>query len=308
MIALLALLLLQKAEVRLDEPPTAAQLDALKARGINTIGLAARKDLDGLFNRGVTLHLVLGADWKEMVARYAKQPGILWSIPDEGTDAEQRARVAEIQALSKHPISVTRKCLVADDLQIWPHLGFKQFGWISVRVGESEDPAFAVWANREKSEAMSHPLPVSVDGLIVDTADDAARFKWRSQVVYPVYLSGGGLGVKVAKGAEAALDDLGRACRLVSALPFAGMAPQNGLLSDVSGNFCLAKEGGPFAIYLTKGSEIGLDLRAATGKFKVTWRDVRSDKSAPGPEVEAGDWRSLGKPPYPGDVAAVVTR
>jgi len=307
MIALL-FLLCQKAEVRVEAPPTVAQIEDFKARGINTIGLPAVKDLEPLFNRGVTLHLALGADWKEMVTRYAKQPAILWSIPDEGTDLEQRARVAEIQALTKHPISVTRKCLVADDLQIWPHLGFKQFGWISVRVGESEDPAFAIWANREKSEAMGHPLPVSVDGVIVDAADNPARLKLRSKVIYPVYLSGGGLGVKVAKGAEAALDDLGRACRLVSALPFAEMGPQNGLLSDVSGNFCLAKEGGPFAIYLTKGEEISLDLRTSTGKFKVTWRDVRSDKSTAGPEIEGGEWRALGRPPYPGDVAAVVTR
>src|SRR6185436_13466536 len=104
-------------------------------------------------------------------------------------------------------------------------------------------------------------------------------------------------GVKVANGAEAAIDDLGRACRLVSALPFAEMSARTGLLSDVSGNFCLAKDGGPYVIYLAKGSEVSLDLRAETGKFKVTWRDVRSDKTSPGPELPAGDWRALGKPP-----------
>ena len=319
MIALLVLLLCQKAEVRLESPPTAAEIEDLKARGITTVGLDARKDLEGLFNRGVSLHLVLGADYKEMVGRYAKQSGLLWSIRDEGTDAEQRARVAEIHALDpKHPISVNRKCLEADDLQVWPHLGFKQFGWISVRVGGGEtrlsalgeaDFAFPVWANREKSDAMAHPLPVTVDrSLVLDAADDAARFKLRSQVLYPIYLSGGSLAVKALPGAEAAIDDLGHACRLAGAVPFAEMSTRSGLLSDVSGNFCLAKEGGPYAIYLTKGSEISLDLRAETGKFKVTWRDVRSDKSAAGPELSAGDWRSLGKPPYPGDVAAIVSR
>ena len=288
-----------KAEVRLDEPPTIAELDALKARGINTIGLPARKGLEPLFNRGVTLHLVLGADSKEMVALYAKQKGILWSIPAEGTDAEQRARAAEIKT---HPVSVTRKCLVADDLQIWPHLGVKEFGWIS--VAPSEEPAFSVWANREKSEAMAHPLPVCVDGVVVE----AAGLKFRSQVLYPVYLSGGGLGIRVAKGAEAAIDDLGRACRLVSALPSAEMTPQNGLLSDLSGNYCFAKSEHTYAIYLAKGGEVSLDLKAATGKFKATWHDVRTGKTAAGPELAGGDWKSLGKPAFPDDVAAVVVQ
>jgi hypothetical protein len=300
MIVLLSLLFCQawpKAEVLLDEPPTVAQLDALKARGINTIGLPARKGLEPLFNRGVTLHLKLGADYKEMAALYAGQKGILWSIPAEGTDAEQRARAAEIKS---HPVSVTRKCLVADDLQIWPHLGVKEFGWIS--VAPSEDLAFSVWANREKSEAMAHPLPVCVDGVVVE----AAGRKFRSQVLYPVFLSGGGLGIRVGKSEEGAIDDLGRACRLVSALPHAEMAPQNGLLSDVDGNYCFAKPEKVYAIYLAKGGEVSLDLRAATGKFKATWHDVRTGKTAAGPEFQGGDWRPLGKPPFDDDVAAVV--
>ena len=338
MIALLAVLLSQsesghafkvddrpwlKAEVRVDGRPTPARLDALKARGVNAVGVVAGKDWDEFFvqaeERGLAVHVVLGKDYKEVVSRFSKHRRILWSIPAEGTDAEQRARAAEVKALDpKHPVTVNRKSLEADDLQVWPHLGFEQFGWASVRVGDgetrlsalkSEDFAFPIWANREKSDAMSHPLPVSVDAsLVVDVADDASRLKLRSQVLYPVYLSGGSLGMRVADGAEAALDDLGRAHRLVAALPFAEMSPNNALLSDVVGNFCYAKPEQAYAVYLAKGAEVSLDLRSATGKFKFTWVDVRTGTASPGPELSGGDWRSLGRPPVAGDVSASITR
>jgi hypothetical protein len=290
-------------------------------------------------SRGLVIHVVLagagaraGMDperyYREMVARFGHHAGLIWNVGEEADrtlgDAEQRARAAKLKALDPygHPVTVHRKSLESDELQVWPHLGLPQFDLASVRVGAGEtslgaplgDFSFAVWANREKSDALAHPLPVTVDrSLVVDAADDAARLKLRSQVLYPVYLSGGGLGLGVAGGRDglerfrAALDDFRRAHRLVASLPFAEMAPANGLVAAAGGGLCFAKPGEAYAIYLARGGEASLDLRTAEGRFRVRWVNVRGDESKEGPELAGGDWRGLGRPPYGEDVAAVVT-
>ena len=103
------------------------------------------------------------------------------------------------------------------------------------------------------------------------------------------------------------LDDMRIAREFVESVPFDRMSPDNSLLSDTGGKFCLAKPGLAYAIYMKTGAMIKLDLSGVRGAYRVRWHNVTTGETADGPLVLGGGWRSLGAPAYTGDVACRVT-
>jgi hypothetical protein len=151
----------------------------------------------------------------------------------------------------------------------------------------------------------------------VTRVDEALRLKMRSGILYPIFLGGGGyemlyqdqwtMGGSITYETLAPmLDDMRIAREFVESLPFAEMEPNNALLSDPKAGFCLAKAGAAYGVYLKNGGNLKLDLRDVTGDFQVQWYNVTSAEVSRGPIIEGGDWRSLGQPPFTGDVACAI--
>ena len=104
-------------------------------------------------------------------------------------------------------------------------------------------------------------------------------------------------------------------CRIALAffnrhLPFWEMSGADQLVSG-KGNYCFAKKGEVYAVYLRDGGPAKLDLTGAAGAFQVKWYDPRTggellDGSAP--TITGGAARDLGRPPGtpPRDWAVLV--
>ena len=75
-------------------------------------------------------------------------------------------------------------------------------------------------------------------------------------------------------------------------------------LTNYSQDYCLAKEGELYAIYLPGGSSTELDLRNISGEFQVQWFNPREGgalSTADIGSISGGAWRSIGNPP--GDIS-----
>jgi hypothetical protein len=133
--------------------------------------------------------------------------------------------------------------------------------------------------------------------------------------VWSIYLGGGNvelytrqLSRKGFRAFEELWRDLGHARRFLEQLPLARMSPANDRLAgEPDTSYCLALPGEVYAVYLNAGP-VSLDLSADSGTFRLRWYDVRTGLFADGGSLQAGALRELGPPPFPRDVAALLTR
>ena len=82
-------------------------------------------------------------------------------------------------------------------------------------------------------------------------------------------------------------------------LPFWEMTPADDLTSTED-NYCFAKEGEVYAIYLSDGGTTELDLSGSNSEFEVKWYNPRTGgelKNGSIKMVEGGDMRNIGTPP-----------
>ena len=82
-------------------------------------------------------------------------------------------------------------------------------------------------------------------------------------------------------------------------LPFDEMESQDELISDEQ-QYCFAKTGEVYAVYLPVGGSATLDLSGQSGSFEVKWYDPRSGgglQDGSVSTVEGGTSVSLGNPP-----------
>jgi len=285
--------------------------------------------------RNVVLHIVLLDDsawhdfdhelyYREMIARFGYLPAIIWNIGEEAFEAYRKnEQQLELAALLRrldpyrHPVTVH----LGPD---WPHMGSQDFDLTSIQTKPGGNSDFTtvtmpdlnaiVTTNRQASAAKGRPLAVMIDEAPgVNRVDEATRYKLRSAVLYPVFLGGGGFELHyrdqemTPQALGPMLDDMRRARELVESLPFEQMAPRNELVSAAGGGLCLARPGAAYAIYLKDGGAAQLDLGGLAGAYQVKWFDVTRGTTAAGPVITGGGKRSLGTPPWSGDVACTVT-
>jgi hypothetical protein len=296
-------------------------------------------------SRDVVLHLVLDDDevwtdydheryYREMVARFAHHPGLIWNISEEAdenySDSQQRQLAARLRGLDPydHPITVHR--WVQTNNELWPFIDEPDAGFdlASIQAGLgggqfSSSPILdlntIVRRHRDFSEDAGRPLPVMIDEFPgINVVNTTARFDLRRKVIWPVLLGGGnlelhyrdawsGTGSLTPYSLGPMWEDLGQARGLLELLPFETMRSSNSLLSASSSNrYCLASPGVAYAIYLSSGGNGQLDLRGVSGSYQVVWYDVRSGQTADGLVLKGGAWNSLGTPPFTSDVAAAV--
>lgn len=322
---------------------TAADAKANSSR-YNTGKLMRWEDFfDYCESKGIVLHLVFDDDsawhgydhslyYREMVARFGHHPAIIWNVGEEAnenySDSQQISRGETIKKWDAfhHPVAVHRR---SSSRSNWPFLGNSAFDLASMQVGAGDD-GFAsaslenmntvCISNRKASVSAGRPIPVMFDEMpAVRSVSDSDRREMRSRVLYPIYLGGGQFELhyqdQYVQGGNVTLaalgpmlDDMRRAREFVESLPFDQMSPDNSLLSSTNGNFCLAKPGLAYGIYLTSGDNVSLNLSAVRGAYQVKWHNVTTGATSHGPVILGGGWRSLGAPAYSGNVACSVVR
>lgn len=90
------------------------------------------------------------------------------------------------------------------------------------------------------------------------------------------------------------------------ALPFHELEPRQQITTR---GYCLSKPGSVYVVYLPDGGETELNLWSApVGSLQLSWFDPRTGRTIAGGEIQTRGRRTLGTPPIPGDIVALLTR
>jgi len=295
-------------------------------------------------NKGIVLHLVFDDDscwsgynrtlfYREMIARFGYLPGIIWNVGEEANEMYSNSQQIDFAGMIKSmnslgsPVTVHRTSTSTSN---WPFIGNANFDFTSIQTNPGGGKDFTtatldnnnaiIINNRNASVSAGRPIAVMIDEPPrVTTVNTTTRLKLRSQVLYPIFLGGGNFELhyqdQFTQGGSTTfdtlapmLDDMRIAREFLETLPFDQMSPNNSLLSSTSGNFCFAKPGLAYGIYMTNGTTINLNLTGVKGAFQVKWHNVTTGATTNGPIILGGAQRSLGAPGYSGDVACSVVR
>ena len=257
---------------------------------------------------------------RELIARFAHHPAVMWNLGEENDmpDPDRKQIAAFIRNLDPydHPITVHTHNKVAltsyDGI-----LGDANFEATSIQ-GLMEDVNNETIELRRRSTEAGRPWAIFHDeqtpantGVMPD-ADDPEHDGPRKGALWG-NLMGGGSGVEWYFGYKYAHMDLNAedwrsrqamwdqtryALEFFHAhLPFAEMAPDNGLAS-AEGAYVFAKTGEVYAVCLPNGGTTRLEL--AEGNYTVAWYDPRAGGALQKGAVEtiAGPGeKALGNPP-----------
>jgi hypothetical protein len=236
---------------------------------------------------------------RELVARFGHHLALMWNLGEENmqSDAQRKAYATYIRQIDPwdHPILIHPNIGTYDALYT-PLLGFAALEGPSLQMG---DPALShsetlKWVQR--SAQAGRPWITMLDEIgpagvgVLPDANDASHTMVRYRVLWG-NLMAGGAGVEWYFGYSYPHHDL--SCEdwrsrnnmwdqtrhaltfFQTYLPFAEMSGQDALTS-ATGDYCLAKAGDTYAIYLPAGGTTNLDLGTNTGTFTVHWYNPRA--------------------------------
>lgn len=257
--------------------------------------------------------------YRELVARFAHHRGWVWNLGEENTntDAQRKAFAQYIRRLDPydHPI-VVHTFPGEYDKVYRPLLGFADFNGPSLQTTDTHIQTVK-WVT--ESAKVGRRWLVFLDeiaqadiGVRPDT-DDPDHDEVRSRHLWG-NLMGGGAGVEWYFGYQFPNNDLNcedwrsrheiwRQTKIAldffhRYLPFWEMSSANACVG--SGQYCFAKEGVIYAVYLPTSAETKLNLGDSAGDFRVRWFNPRQ-----GGELGSGSIKvirgpgeqSLGLPP-----------
>lgn len=269
--------------------------------------------------------------FRELVARFASHPAILWTLSEENDYPVPTLRdfADRLRALDPydHPVGFHNHPQDFSDFN--QVLGEQRFSAASLQF----DPDLAsdqVEFLRAASLAAGHPWAV---GAVEHTpysegVTDKNHDEMRKRILYDVLFSGGhvewyagwhdlplggDLSLEDFRTREEMWEDTRHALDVLYGLPFWRMSPDDDLLSGESsahgGGEVLASTDEAYAIYLpsASGSPV-LDLSAATGAFQLSWFDPREGEFVGAKvSVAGGGMLALGSPPHsPGEDWVVI--
>jgi hypothetical protein len=244
--------------------------------------------------------------YREMVARFAHHPAVLWNIGEESTFGAEKLKqfakyVRELDAY-QHPTAV-HTLHDGADAQYLPLVGSAHFTSTSLQITPAAtDDQVELW--RTRSTDAEQPWVINVDepkeagqGIIGGGGLTDQNFdEYRKLVLWPAYLSGAGgvewyfSGLPLPVGDDIRAEDFrvredmyrySTIARefLLEYLPFTEMQPNDALLSteDDSPGQVFLKADDVYTVYLPKAESIRvLDLSAATGSFEQRWFNPRT--------------------------------
>jgi hypothetical protein len=260
--------------------------------------------------------------YRELIARFGHHLALNWNLGEENTQTDQQRKDMAQYFYDTDPYhhNIVVHTYPGDHDKVYtPLLGDKskltgtsiQTGWNNVHnatkkwITESAN-AGKKWivANDEQGSAN---IGVPPDG----NSDQPAR---RKEVLWGNYIAGGA-GVEYYFGYSLAHSDL--TCEdwrsrdqmwtwtkhamdfFNNNLPFWQMKHDDAKASG-SDNWCLAKDGDIYAVYLKNGGTTSLDLSGSSGTFEVSWFDPRNGgalKDGSVTEITGGSSVSLGNAP-----------
>lgn len=272
---------------------------------------------------------------RELVARFAHHPALVWNLGEENTNNtnQQRAFADWIKALDPYDHPTTLHTFPGQlDLIYTPQLGFANLDAISMQLSPVDVHAETLkWT--AASQAAGKPWVVTNDeqspashGVVPD-ANDPTHDAIRRQALWGNLMAGGG-GCEWYFGYQFPHDDLDcedfrsrqemwRQTKVALdffrwTLPFADMEPADAL-TPLAGDFVLAAPGFAYAVFLPSGQTTSLDLGASGATYTVRWFDAVAggpltagsvtEVTGPGP-VALGAPQAQGGP----DWVAVVRR
>jgi hypothetical protein len=271
--------------------------------------------------------------YRELVARFAHAPGLVWNLGEENTNTTE-ARMAFADYLRAtdpydHPITIHN---VVGDLfgTLNPLLG-THLELVSIQGDPVLTPPRAQQLV-QSSAAAGRPWVVNFDeqtpgshGVVPD-AFDFWHDLIRRDSLWPMLLGQGGgcawyfgggfphsdLDCEDFRSRENMWTLAERATRFVREhVPFAEMFSDDALASGASEAQVLALPGEFYLVYLPLGGPVTLDLGASTEPMRVSWFDARNGGplfDGPVPLVSGPGPIALGSAPGTGDWCAFVRR
>ena len=284
-------------------------------------------------SRGIVLHVVLQETendhilddgetgplrslyLREMVARFAHHPGILWNLGEENlqTIAQQKAMADALRSLDSygHPIAMHNDHYTPTDIAHMydPILGAGILDAATIQEFDWNDVHTHTRRYVERSAAAGQPWVVLMTemggasfGLPTD-AEEPDHFNARTKGLWGNLMAGGG-GVEWYFGWQnnspasdlsaedwRLRDSMWRQSRLaidfLGTLPLEAMQPA-GDATVGAADYVLAQPGEVYAIFLPSGGSTRLVLDDHDGPFSVRWFDPRN-----GGELQAGSKRTI---------------
>ncbi|HSM56857.1 MAG TPA: DUF5060 domain-containing protein [Candidatus Sulfomarinibacteraceae bacterium] len=288
--------------------------------------------------QGIVLHFVLADDsawhdfdhylyYREMVARFAHHPALIWNIGEEANEIYSDSQAIKLAQMLRqldpydHPITVHRK-------PRWPFLGNQAFDLTSIQAGDGASDLSTVERldlnrivadHRRRSADAGHPIPVMIDETPrVAEVNERTRYMVRSHILYPIYLAGGNYELHYfdayGQGGDVTLEaltpmlqEMHHLRRFLEQLPFQEMAPCNELISPEKSAYCFGKAGDLYAVYSASGEPFELDFRGVQGEVSLQWFNPQTAVFAdPLTLTMDGGQRLWLSPPQGKEVAAVL--
>ncbi len=260
--------------------------------------------------------------YRELVARFSHHLALIWNLGEENNtpDTDRKEIAAFIRALDPydHPITVHTHNNKA--LQFYEGiLGDDNFEATSIQ-GNMANYNREATILRQRSAMAGRKWVIFGDeqskashGVVPD-ANDPTHDIPRKQALWG-NLMGGGAGVEWYFGHQFPHMDINcedwRSRDIMwdqtryalnffhTYLLFWEMSPADHLIKT-GDNYCFAKEGEVYAIYLPKGVTAELDLRDFNFDFEINWYNPRTGGSLKNGSlkvVKGGQWRNNGSPP-----------
>ncbi len=261
--------------------------------------------------------------YRELIARFAHHPALVWNLGEENTNPTPRRKAfaSWIKAHDpyRHPIVVHTFPPAKEEVYA-PLLGFEDLDGPSLQVADQVDVHAETLRWIDRSAGAGRPWFVCLDEIgpadvgVKPDADDPGHDGVRRHSLWGNLLAGGAgvewyFGYKFAhndldcedwRSREKMWDQTRIALEFFQRhLPFWEMRHGDELAST-GGGFCLAKPGEVYALYLPEGGTAELDLGESSGTFRVSWLDPRSGgdlQEGPVREARGPGKVSLGPPP-----------
>ena len=238
--------------------------------------------------------------YREMVARFGYHLGVTWNIGEEinwnqnetttsygypPTITQMKDFADRIRALTYYKDHiVVHNGPTTDDKFFNDLLGHNSMSGVSMQQSLSSANHNDVLEWRNKSASNGHKWIVSLDEPYT-TAVPPDLDTYRKQTVWGTFMAGGA-GVELYLNKDQSITDYTpyasyyqagqKACNFftnnVKELP--EMVPGDNLVNN--GNWCLAKSGVKYVIYLPSGGTTNLNLSGTTGTYDVKWYDPRN--------------------------------
>ncbi|MBK1876447.1 DUF5060 domain-containing protein [Pelagicoccus mobilis] len=240
--------------------------------------------------------------YRELIARFAHNPAIVWNLGEENTNTPEQVKSFCDYFAANDPYDHPKALHTVPygwNVLYRPMLGHPTFEVLSVQTRDDYDVVYAQtvkWI--ERSRAAGREWPVFIDevgmawqGVEPDAQQPNNQGVLRRIALYPSLMAGGS-GVEWYFGYEQPHSDL--TCQdwrtrdrfwdiarysieVFGNLPLGEMHPDNELINaPAAPAYCLAAEGDTYAVYFEKWQDATIDLREYRGRYEVRWFNPRT--------------------------------